>query len=325
MKKILFVRMDHIGDLLCCTPCIRAVRKKYPDAFIGVLCTARNYVALENNPYVNIRYVVRKGLLSKIKLIWQIRREKYDEVIVLSSASRTSCFYAKMLGIPKRIALVEPHRYFQKMYTQVLPKADRDRHIITSFMQPLEALGIFEKDYSLDYFLNDDVKAWGKENFPRKKDMVRLAVFIGNVKKPHTHWGVENYVKLCEYLLTKDNVEVYVWGGPEEKKYFHLFEHLQSNADFHLVSDLSFAEGGAFLLQCDALIIGSTGPTHLSSALGVPVLSVISNYQVEVWRTLGEKDMYVSPKLDGPDIVAGIPLEAVKEMVDAFMVRHAKS
>lgn len=319
MKKILFVRMDHIGDLLCCTPCIRAVRKKYPDAYIGILCTERNAVAVENNPHINARYIAGKSLASKIRCILQIRRERYDEVIVLSSASRTSCFYAKLLGIKRRIALVEPHRKFKHIFTDVLPKATRDEHIITSFMQPLEALGIYENDYSLDYFLPDDIAAWGRERFPKKENILRLAVFIGNVTKPHTHWGVENYVRLCEYLLAKENIEVYVWGGTEEKKYFHLFNRLTGNARFHLLSDLTFAQGGAFLLQCDALIIGSTGPTHLANALRIPVLSIISNYQVRVWRTLGERDMYVAPVDKKADVPALIPLEDVVRMVEDFI------
>ncbi|PJA81644.1 MAG: glycosyl transferase, partial [Nitrospirae bacterium CG_4_9_14_3_um_filter_44_28] len=37
MKRIIFIRRDNIGDLVCTTPAIRAVREKYPDAKIGIL------------------------------------------------------------------------------------------------------------------------------------------------------------------------------------------------------------------------------------------------------------------------------------------------
>lgn len=325
MKKILFVRMDHIGDLLCCTPCIRAVKKANPDAFIGMLCTKRNCVAVENNPYIDVCYVTDKTIFNVLKIVYAIRKEKYDEVIVLSSASRTSCFFTKLLGIKNRIALVEPHRKFKNLFTQVLPKAQRNSHIINSFLEPLEALGIYADSSKLDYFLSDEKKEWGKDKFPRNGNMLRFAVFIGNVKKPHTHWGVENYVKLCEWLLSKPDTEVYVWGGEEEKKYFHLFQKLKDFPRFHFVSDLTFAEGGAFLLQCDALIVGSTGPTHLANALGVPILSVISNYQYHVWRTLGEKDKCVYPKNPDNDKVSTVALEDVAAMVDEFIKENKKS
>lgn len=324
MRKILFVRMDHIGDLLCCTPCFRAVKKAYPDSFVGILCTSRNYVAVENNPYIDARYIIKKKILNDLKTIFAIRKEKYDEVIVLSSASKTSCIFTMLLGIKTRIALIEPHKRFKKFFTTVLPKAKRNAHIINSFLEPLEALNIYADSQKLDYFLPEETREWAKKAFPIYIYIERFAVFIGNVKKPHKHWGVENYVRLCEYLLKKENVEVYVWGGAEEKKYFHLFDHLKAFPQFHFVSDLTFAQGAAFLLQCDALIVGSTGPTHLANALGVPILSIINKYEYQVWRPLGEKNKYVYPKNSEVDSALVIPLEDVAQMVEEFLEENKK-
>jgi len=42
-KKILLVRNDNVGDLICTTPAIEALRKKYPDAQIDIVVNSYNY------------------------------------------------------------------------------------------------------------------------------------------------------------------------------------------------------------------------------------------------------------------------------------------
>jgi heptosyltransferase-3 len=49
--KILLVRNDNIGDLICTTPAIEALRKKYPKAQIDIVVNSYNFVAINNNPF----------------------------------------------------------------------------------------------------------------------------------------------------------------------------------------------------------------------------------------------------------------------------------
>lgn len=55
-SKILFIRRDNIGDLICTTPAIHTVRKEYPDAKIGILVNSYNADAIINNPDIDEIY-----------------------------------------------------------------------------------------------------------------------------------------------------------------------------------------------------------------------------------------------------------------------------
>ncbi len=59
-KKILIIRRDNIGDLVCTTPAIAALRKHYPDAEIGALVNSYNSEVLRGNPDVNRVFVYHK-------------------------------------------------------------------------------------------------------------------------------------------------------------------------------------------------------------------------------------------------------------------------
>ncbi len=50
-KKILLVRNDNIGDLICTTPVVEALRKKYPQSQIDIVVNSYNYCAIVNNPF----------------------------------------------------------------------------------------------------------------------------------------------------------------------------------------------------------------------------------------------------------------------------------
>lgn len=40
--KILVVRRDNIGDLICTTPLLHAIRLRYPSAYVAVLMSSYN-------------------------------------------------------------------------------------------------------------------------------------------------------------------------------------------------------------------------------------------------------------------------------------------
>ena len=56
MKRILVVRRDNIGDLVCTTPLIRALRQRYPDARIDALVNSYNLPVVAHNPDLDNAY-----------------------------------------------------------------------------------------------------------------------------------------------------------------------------------------------------------------------------------------------------------------------------
>ncbi len=52
-KRILVVKLDHIGDVLLATPVFSNLRRAYPDAEIHALTGSWSSIILENHPDVN--------------------------------------------------------------------------------------------------------------------------------------------------------------------------------------------------------------------------------------------------------------------------------
>ena len=106
--KILLVRNDNIGDLICTTPAIEALRKAHPRAQIDIVVNSLNACVVRGNPFLNKIYIYTKpkhvkgvvakvrAFLGKCKILLQIRREKYDATVIFRSAySPSAAIFAR--------------------------------------------------------------------------------------------------------------------------------------------------------------------------------------------------------------------------------------
>ena len=109
--KILLVRNDNIGDLICTTPAIEALRKAHPRAQIDIVVNSLNACVVRGNPFLNKIYIYTKpkhvkGAAAKVRAFWgkckillQIRHEKYDATVIFrSSYSPSAAIFARAAG-----------------------------------------------------------------------------------------------------------------------------------------------------------------------------------------------------------------------------------
>ena len=105
-KKILIIRRDNIGDLICTTPLFEAIRRQYPQAYLAALVNSYNAPAIAGNPHLDAVFAYTKGkhaagesvwqaYLRRVKLLWQLRRMQFDYAILATSgfAGRSGDWY----------------------------------------------------------------------------------------------------------------------------------------------------------------------------------------------------------------------------------------
>ncbi len=322
-SRILCIRTDRIGDMMIATPVFRALRKRYPKARIDVLASRLNHIAVQGNPYLDNVYVFdKKAFWTWPCLVLTLRKVRYDCCIVLNSTSGTTCNLMRTLGIPHRFGfhVQEKHR---KLFTEILPKP-HDVHVISGTLAALSRFGIENPSPDLDFVVPENLCPAMQARFPRQEGRIRLAIFIGNIKKIQNRWPPEKFVQLMQNLLEQhDHVDLVVFAGPSDRPLLPFFEDIAQNPRVQIFVGESFQESGAFLQQCDAFIGGSTGPTHLASALNVPVLSIITQYNVHYWHPLGEQHKWVAPPTDITDM-RQIPVDEVLAMVNEFVEEQGK-
>ena len=117
MKRILIINPFGIGDTLFTMPVIGAIKKRYPDSFIGYWSNERVGELLISTPKIDRVFTLSRGDIKRIyknspikrltalfKLIDEIRKERFDVAFDFSLDSRYG-LWSKLAGIKKRIGL----------------------------------------------------------------------------------------------------------------------------------------------------------------------------------------------------------------------------
>src|SRR5476649_2784337 len=119
-KSILVIRRDNIGDLVCTTPLLTALRKQFSQAWVGVLANSYNAAVLDGNPDIDGVYAYRKlkhvaaqgsaisALAEKIGLMWELRRKRLDLVVLAAGSQDTRGAQLARIIAPDRIVVSQP-------------------------------------------------------------------------------------------------------------------------------------------------------------------------------------------------------------------------
>lgn len=119
LKKILFVHLGHLGDIILVLKCIHKLKQEYPFAQIGVLSGSWNQEALEGHPDIHFLHYfdhvknnrTTSSVIKKLFVSWNsfftalkdIAKARYDVSIDCSLFYPNSHLLCYLADIPTRI------------------------------------------------------------------------------------------------------------------------------------------------------------------------------------------------------------------------------
>lgn len=298
-KKILVIRRDNIGDLVCTTPAFAALQKHYPDAEIGALVNSYNAEVLCGNPnldrvfvYQKLKHAGRlsgrfKALAQRLKLVIQLRRWKPDVTILAkSSYDRHGLNFARQIGAKNIIGFVPE----DLARAQGLPDIRLQTpeftalHEVEAVNQLLAPLGIKDALGPLQVFAEGNAIAKLKQQLPEAK--YRIALHI-SAREPERRWGNENFIALAKHLLqTQPDTQILLFWSPgkaddpyhpgDDEAAVQLIQALQNDRVVPIPTQ-NITELVAALSLCDLFIGTDGGAMHLAASLNKKILALFEN------------------------------------------------
>jgi len=140
IKKILVIKLRHIGDVILTVPVFRALRENFPDAYISALVNSGTEEALSGNHLINEIIIFDRNIkkmnpiqkyIKELSFLKKIRIKSFDMVVDLTSGDRAA-FISFASGAQYRIAC-NPDRsgFFGKRYLYThLAKKQGDQHVV---------------------------------------------------------------------------------------------------------------------------------------------------------------------------------------------------
>jgi len=308
--RILLLRRDNIGDLVCTTPLLDALRAQLPRAWLAALVTTYNAEVLARNPALDEIFVYEKskhrsgGLIahftSRIGQMTRLRRRKFDCVLV-PGPSPQSLKIARGLK-PGRV-LAAPAIVAAGMH-------EVERCFATG-----KALGVSGRPGPMRVFPDPATK----EQLRRKIGDGPFAAVHISARRPAQRWPLVRYAELIAQLSARTKV-ILLWAPGAKDNPRHpgddeaAAELLRVSGNTALVPvptpDLKTLI--AALSLADRVVCPDGGAMHLAAALGKPVVALFGDSPVTRWRPWSGAYRVVQPQSRD---LAGLPLEPV---LDAF-------
>jgi len=299
-EHVLCVRLDALGDVLMTTPAVRAVKRSRPGRRVTLLTSPAGAAAAELVPDVDDVIVYDAPWMKATArradgrpdraMIECLRDGRFDAAVVFTVYSQNPlpaamlCFLA---DIPLRLAHCRENPY--QLLTDWVPDpepAPVTRHEVRRQLDLVAAVGCHTADERMAVRVPPEAEERADEilaGLGLASDD-RWAVMHVGASAPSRRYPPESFAAAARGL-TAEGVRLVFTGSAAEEE---LIEQVRAGVDEYsesLAGELNLAELAALLKRAPLLISNNTGPVHVASAVGTPVVDLyaLTNPQHTPW------------------------------------------
>jgi len=276
VRRVLLISSTALGDTLFSTPAIRALKEKYPAWELEVLGHRVFGALLAHNPHVARLFAYPGRNRQLLKIIRELRRRRYDLVIILHGNDPEATLTAQLTGAPFIIGSAGSPLAFAYA-ARVAPPADPMTHAIERRLDYVRLLGADTADKRMDLFLTPgetaEAAAILAEHFGAVPPLLLALHPTGS--DPYKWWPAANFSELGNYLAqTYRTPLLLISGAPDREAAEALAAGIEAPT---LVTGGRYPlrTVAALLRHCRLLVANDSGPLHMGLALGVPTIALI--------------------------------------------------
>ncbi len=318
--KIAVFCPNWVGDAVMATPAIRALRERFPEAYlIGV---ARPYVAgvLEGTRWFDrLTLLDAKGGWSGRwpAVALALRRQGIDLAILFPNSFR-SALIAWLAGCRRRVGYARYGR------SPLLTDRLEDRRDARGERVPSPAIDGFNAlvehvgaaaSYRMELATTpqDEEAAdrvWARHTLAQHAEVICLngGGAFGSAKQ----WPVSSFARLARDLAERRDAAVLVLCGPQEEEDARRIVALAAHEKVYSLagSPLSLGLTKACIRRADLLITTDSGPRHFAAAFDRPVITLFGPTHIAWTETYFEKAVHLQkPVACGPCQLRTCPLD----------------
>jgi ADP-heptose:LPS heptosyltransferase len=303
IHRILVVRNDNLGDVLCCTPTIRALRKNFPQAYLAALVVRYSEDAITGNPDLDEVFIYEKAkhrpdrnrifsLYKQFQVERKLQKKRFDLAIGLRSTfSWSEAWLVYFTGAPFRLGYepgLKKDWRFAFFYNLRVPHPPV-RHEVEKALYLLQTIGVKPAEKALIVTIPEEeervVESFIKGN---KIDPQELVGFHLSSRVPANRWSPEKFADLAVRLIREDRkVVVLTWGPGDEARAEQV--RTRVGAGVFLFPTPHFKRLGALQKRCRVFLSPDGGAMHFSAAVGTPTVGLFGKTDPRMWSPWGDE------------------------------------
>jgi lipopolysaccharide heptosyltransferase III len=298
VKKILFIGLSSVGDVVMTTPVLSSLQYKYPDALFDIVVDKRGTGLYKNFPKLNKLYLKDKDkpLRGVPDLLSQLWKKRYDLIVDVRTDGLAYLLRAKKRYTKWGAKSYGPHAVEGLM--GVIEELHGDEPIPKSSVWPSET----------------DRKYAAKEIAVFKNKKTLLSISIGDNRKPEKTWPTDKFVELLNRHESDFSGVIFLGNSFEAEETKEVASKI--NLPHINTVDNSLLEAAA-LIESSCLYIGpDSGLGHIAGAVKTPTISFFGVTDPERYRPWGGRASCLIGKNDD---ARNIPVGEVSSVIKGIL------
>ncbi len=296
-ERILIVRQhNQMGDMVCATPALRAIREAWPAADIALVTAPVNQGVVQHNPHLDRVFTFAQALWRNPRRLLafgtEIRGYRPELALVLSSVSFSVTSAAIALASGARYVVGADSLPFgwdisAQAFSLVMPAVPvLDRHAVAHSLAPLAAIGIKTAD------LSTVVVPSASEQEAARQILAQLQLAPGywalhpGAGKRQNIWPPERFADLIQRALATGRQVLVLHGPADAVPLAAMLDSLgdQEQRQVFVAPACPLGVGAALLQQADRFLCNDTGIMHVAGALQLPTVALFGPTDPTLWK-----------------------------------------
>ncbi len=297
--RLLIVKLADLGDAVLLTAAVNAASTSLPQYDLDLLLGLAGVPVFEHDSRVHKvwafdrhliagrRALSPRSLLAWGRLLWSLRRERYDAVIL--AHHMTTMFgtlklasLALACGAPVRVGLDNGRGWFLNMRYP-----DGGHGAVCEGAYWVRLVGVLARRpvrgrLSLHVYPAAEHRASDLLPDPVERPLVAIHHALGGWM-PSRAWTPDGYARVADVLHSRLGGTLLLIGGSEERAAAEEVAHLVRAPVRVLAGETDVQTLMALLRRCDLYLGPDSGVMHLAEALQVPIVSLWGPTNEAAW------------------------------------------
>ncbi len=276
-ERICLLRLSAIGDVCHVLPVLRTLQKHKPRARLTWVIGRTEAQLVHDIPGVEFQVFDKRNTLRSVSYL---RREfagsSFDVLLNMQASFRAGLASA---CIPARRKIgFDPQRakFFHPLFSNERIEHHQSEHVLDSFFGFLAPLGIYDRVLRWDIPIPGPASEFASSVIPDQGGAVVISPCSSVRFRNWRNWSPAKYAAVADYAREKHGLQVVLTGGPsrEEKA---MGARIQAEGQYELVDLIggtNLKQLLALLQRCRVLVSPDSGPLHMATAVGTPVVGL---------------------------------------------------
>lgn len=281
----IIVRMPNwLGDLVMATPILTDLRHRWPEAKITAMCQGFLSTVIQEDPHIDEVFNFKRpkwlNRQTREDILNPLKRGHYDLGILLTN-SLSSAFWFWRSNVQNRMGYSTHWRSWLLDYPIPFPVERKCQHLVITYKMLLEPLGISISQTPPRLYLTPQEQQAAKEKLAQQgiqsSDLL-IGINPGAAYGSAKCWLPERFKQLSQRLLDYPNLKILFFGDKSGAPLVDaICADLPPSRVINLAGKTSLRELMALIQTCHLFLTNDSGPMHVASALGIPLIALFGS------------------------------------------------